>query len=65
MDFLFNNNWVWDLDWDFDWVWHFDFLDDWNFHDFVFWHFLVVMFVNCMDGHFHASDMMFTMEETR
>lgn len=56
VNFLLHDDWVGNFDWDFDWVWDFDFLDDGNFDDLDLWHLLVVMLVDGVDRHLHASD---------
>jgi hypothetical protein len=61
MDLLLHDNWVRDLDWDFDGVWDLDFLDDWHLDDLVLWHLLVVVLVNGVDWNFDASNVMFLM----
>lgn len=60
VNLLLHDNWVWDFDWDFDWIRNFNFFNDWNFHDLILWDFLVVMFMDCVNWNFDASDMMFT-----
>lgn len=60
VNFLLDNDWVWDLDWDFNWIRHLDFLYNWYFDDLDFRHPFVVMLMNGMDRNFYTSDMMFT-----
>lgn len=59
MNFLLDDNWVWDFHGNLNWVWDFDFNDLFNFHNFVFRNFFVVMLVNSVNWNFDASNVVF------
>lgn len=59
VNLLLHNNWVRNFDRNLDWVGNLNFFNYGDFHDFIFWDFFVVMFVNCMDRNVDAANMMF------
>jgi len=64
VNFLLHDDWVRNFDWNFDWVWDFNFLNYGDFDNFIFRDFLVVVFMDCVDGNFNTSDVMFTAAAT-